>query len=227
MVQNEGTGEPQDGGLRLRAAPEASKLSLMSTTTSTSWAYLDRRPGSPYRQLFLKGTNYAARFVYDWHREEGETAEEIAATFGLPVEAVREAIAYSASHLSEIAQDRELDEARIQARLQAMRLGQPWVYLDRKPGSSYRQLFVRGRGIRARTLYGMYMSETQPHTLEEIAAAYELPLDVVVEAMAYCASDPPEIREDWEEEEALMRSVDRNAPGYQYYFGPPEQPLQE
>lgn len=81
----------------------------------------------------------------------------------------------------------------------------PWRYLAPKPGSAYRQLFVKGTRIMARILYGMYMSEEQPRTPEEIAAAFKLPLEAVQEAIAYGASNPPEIQEDWEREEASVR----------------------
>ena len=84
-----------------------------------------------------------------------------------------------------------------------------WKYLDRKPGSVYKQLFVKERNIAARTLYGHYMNEGEPETPEEIAANYGLPLEVVLEAIVYCESDPPEIREDWEREEASMPLEDQ------------------
>lgn len=80
-----------------------------------------------------------------------------------------------------------------------------WKHLGPKPGSAYKQLFVNGR-IRARILYGMYMSEEEPRTPEEIAADYNLPIEAVREAIAYCESDPPEIREDWEREEADIQA---------------------
>jgi uncharacterized protein (DUF433 family) len=89
-----------------------------------------------------------------------------------------------------------------------------WKYLTRKPGSAYRQLFVRDRWIRARTLYGMYMNEEMPMTPEEIAADYNLPLEVVLEAIAYCETNPPEIREDWLREEALEEAAGMKDPEY-------------
>ena len=46
-----------------------------------------------------------------------------------------------------------------------------WKHLAPKPGSAYRQLFVNGTRIMARILYGMYISEEEPRTAEEIAAA--------------------------------------------------------
>jgi hypothetical protein len=77
-----------------------------------------------------------------------------------------------------------------------------WKYLAPKPGSVYRQLFVRDTRIMARILYGMNVREEEPMTPEEIAAAFSLPTEAVLEAIAYCKSNPPEIQQDWEREEA-------------------------
>ncbi len=98
-----------------------------------------------------------------------------------------------------------------------------WKYLDRKPGSNYRQLFVKGRRIAARTLYGQYARDEEPMTIEEIAVDYDLPIEVVREAIAYCESDPPEIREDWEREEASIRSR-MSVPGNRDYARPNDSP---
>ena len=51
-----------------------------------------------------------------------------------------------------------------------------WKFLAPNPKSAYKQLFFKGRRIRARTLYGMYMSAEEPRTPAEIAADYDLPL---------------------------------------------------
>src|ERR1700693_4920001 len=90
----------------------------------------------------------------------------------------------------------------------------PWVYLDRKPGSVYRQLFVKGRNIAARTLYGLFMSAEEPRTPEEIAADYQLPIEAVKEAIAYCDSNPPELQQDWAAEEALEEATGMKDPDY-------------
>src|SRR2546425_3939813 len=89
-----------------------------------------------------------------------------------------------------------------------------WKYLDRKPGSYYKQLFVKGRNIAARTLYGKYVRDEEPMTPEEVAADYNLPLEIVLEAIAYCESNPPEIASDWAAEEALMEATGMNDPHY-------------
>jgi uncharacterized protein (DUF433 family) len=89
-----------------------------------------------------------------------------------------------------------------------------YKYLVRKPKSVYKQLFIKERWISARTLYGMYAREESPMTPEEIAADYDLPLDAVQEAIAYCESNPPELAEDYAREEAVMEATGMNDPGY-------------
>jgi uncharacterized protein (DUF433 family) len=91
-----------------------------------------------------------------------------------------------------------------------------YKYLTRKPKSVYKQLFIKDRWIAARTLYGMYVSEEAPMTPEEIAADYNLPLEAVLEAIAYCESNPPEIQQDWAREEAVMEATGMNDPNYKY-----------
>ena len=61
----------------------------------------------------------------------------------------------------------------------------------------------------------MFMSAEEPMTPEEIAADYRLPLEAVQEAIAYCQSDPPEIKEDFEREEHIMAATGMNEPGLQ------------
>jgi uncharacterized protein (DUF433 family) len=89
-----------------------------------------------------------------------------------------------------------------------------WVYLDRKPGSLYKQLFIKGRNIAARTLYGHYASEEEPRTPEQIASDYELPLEAVREAIAYVESNPPELHQDWLADEALEEATGMKDPEY-------------
>jgi len=81
-----------------------------------------------------------------------------------------------------------------------------WKHLVRKPKSAYKQLFVKDRWVAARTIYGQTVGE-DARTPEAVAADYALPLEVVLEAIAYCESDPPEIREDWEREEASIQRM--------------------
>jgi uncharacterized protein (DUF433 family) len=87
-----------------------------------------------------------------------------------------------------------------------------WQYLAPNPNSSYKQLFVKGTRIRARVLFGMFMSDDEPMTPDEIAADFTLPLDVVKEAIAYCQSNPAEIAQDLEREGRFMEASGMNDP---------------
>jgi uncharacterized protein (DUF433 family) len=102
-----------------------------------------------------------------------------------------------------------------------------WQYLERDPMSSYRQLSIKGHRIKARTLYGAYMSEEEPRTIEEIAEDWDLPIEVVKEAIAYCDSDPPEIRLDFAIEQATMEALGMNDPNYKYNPQPKDVSPQE
>src|SRR5688572_10795790 len=91
-----------------------------------------------------------------------------------------------------------------------------WNYLAPNPKSAYRQLFVKGTRIRARVLYGLAMSAEEPMRPEEIAADYELPLEAVLEAIAYCQTNPPEIAEDFAREERIAQATGMNDPDAKY-----------
>jgi hypothetical protein len=102
-----------------------------------------------------------------------------------------------------------------------------YKYLRRKPGSNYKQLWIfdKGRYIFATTAHADYVNEECPMTVEEIAADHDLPVEAVREAIAYCESNPPEIRQDWEADEALSEALGMNDPNYR---GTPKRiPLEE
>jgi uncharacterized protein (DUF433 family) len=88
-----------------------------------------------------------------------------------------------------------------------------YEHLAPNPRSAYKQLFVKGTRIRARVLYGWYAC-AEPLTPEQIAAEYNLPVQAVREAIAYCESKPQELLEDYAREEALMEAAGMNDPGY-------------
>jgi len=102
-----------------------------------------------------------------------------------------------------------------------------WQHLAPNPKSCYKQLFVKGTRIRARVLYGMFVSAEEPMTPEEIAAEFSLPLPAVKEAIAYCQSNPPEIAQDFSREERLMEASGMNDPDYsrggKFKVVPPEE----
>lgn len=51
-------------------------------------------------------------------------------------------------------------------------------------------------------------------TPAEIAADYELPVEAVQEAIAYCESNPAELAEDHAREEAVMEATGMNDANY-------------
>jgi uncharacterized protein (DUF433 family) len=91
-----------------------------------------------------------------------------------------------------------------------------YVYLATNPNSAYKQLFVKGTRIRARTLYGWYAC-AEPMTPDEIAREFDLPVEAVHEAIAYCESNPPELFDDYAREEALNEAAGINAPDYKHH----------
>jgi uncharacterized protein (DUF433 family) len=85
--------------------------------TSTQWQYLARDPKSSYTQLSIKGWRIRARTLYGNYTsaEEPMTIEEIAKDRNLPIEAVREAIAYCETNPPEIERDFRYEEAIMDA----------------------------------------------------------------------------------------------------------------
>ena len=80
-------------------------------------------------------------------------------------------------------------------------------HLEPRPQSAYKQLFIKGTRIQARLIYGLYASSEDPWTPEFIAEQYQLPIEAIKEAIAYCQSNPPEIAEDQRREEILMEAM--------------------
>jgi hypothetical protein len=63
-------------------------------------------------------------------------------------------------------------------------------------------------------LYGLTVGD-DPMTPEQVAETYNVPLEAVLEAIEYCESDPPELRQDFEDEERSVREAEeQNIPGY-------------
>jgi uncharacterized protein (DUF433 family) len=74
-----------------------------------------------------------------------------------------------------------------------------YKHLARRLGSNYRQLFVKGRRIRAEVLYRQTVG-TEPRTPEEVAKAYEVPIEAVQEAIHYCNHNESLLRLERDEE---------------------------
>src|SRR5690348_16214116 len=83
----------------------------------------------------------------------------------------------------------------------------PYQYLEARPGSHYRQLFLKGRRIRADTMYHA-VHGPDSYTPEELAEGYQLPLEAVLEALDYVERNPEVIRADQERDEARYRARD-------------------
>jgi uncharacterized protein (DUF433 family) len=94
-----------------------------------------------------------------------------------------------------------------------------YLHLAANPKSAYRQLFVKGTRIRARVLYGWCTNE-EPMTPAEVAREFDLPLEAVMEAIAYCESYPPELIEDYAREDALMDASGMNDSDYKCHPSP-------
>src|SRR5436853_5831328 len=88
-------------------------------STTTTYQYLEPRPGSSYKQLFVKGTKFPAWDIYSaaYPRgtEDDRTPEQVAEDYGIPVEAVYEAIRYCESKPVEVAYDHRRTDLLIEA----------------------------------------------------------------------------------------------------------------
>jgi uncharacterized protein (DUF433 family) len=83
--------------------------------STPNWKFLSPNPRSNYKQLFVKGTRIRAEILYGWtvDGEEPMSPQEVAESYGLPLEAVQEAIAYCQSNPPEVDQDHAEEERRI------------------------------------------------------------------------------------------------------------------
>ena len=89
----------------------------MATSTTTQYAHLEPRPGSSYRQLFLKGRRIRTAVVYEAvHGPDPYTPEEFACSYSVPLEAVREALDYVANNLPLIEAERDREAADVRSR---------------------------------------------------------------------------------------------------------------
>ena len=95
-----------------------------------------------------------------------------------------------------------------------------YQYLESRPESIYRQLYIKGTRIQAELLYRATINAEEPRTAEELAADYGLPLAVVEEAIAYGKSNPPEVAADFAREERIMAATGMLDPDYKYHPQP-------
>jgi uncharacterized protein (DUF433 family) len=89
----------------------------MATEAQTHYQHLESRPGSNYRQIFLEGRRIRAAVVHEAvHGPDPYTPEEFAREYGVPLEAVREALDYVANNLPLIESERDREAADVRAR---------------------------------------------------------------------------------------------------------------
>jgi hypothetical protein len=79
------------------------------SSNATTYQYLEPHIGSSYKQLFVKGTKLRADIIYSAAYQRGDeddrTPEQVAEDYGIPVEAVFEAVRYCESKPVEVAYD--------------------------------------------------------------------------------------------------------------------------
>jgi uncharacterized protein (DUF433 family) len=89
----------------------------MTTKAQTQHEHLEPRPGSNYRQLFLKGRRIRTAVVDEAiHGPDPRTPEEFARDYQVPLEAVLEALDYAAHNMLLIEQERDREAAMLRAR---------------------------------------------------------------------------------------------------------------
>jgi len=80
-----------------------------------------------------------------------------------------------------------------------------YIHLAPREGSGYQQYFVKGRSLRAETLFRATV-RPEPMTPDDVARVYDLPVDAVREAVHYCVRNPAllerEREKDWAESRA-------------------------
>lgn len=79
-----------------------------------------------------------------------------------------------------------------------------YKHLSRRYRSAYKQFFVTGTRLRAGVLYEQ-MGNGEYQTPAELAADYNLPVEVVEEAIHYCEHNPEVLEEDRLDEEEIIR----------------------
>jgi uncharacterized protein (DUF433 family) len=182
----------------------------MKSNNHQTWKYLEPHPKSFYKQLFVKGTRIRAEILFGWTVDGSEpmTPEEVADSYGLPLEAVQEAIAYCQSDPPEMAEDlakekaHMMDPERFLAHHSPSKI-LPWKFLEARPQSGYQQLFVKGTAYRSDFFYRKSADGPERMTPEELADFYVLPVAVVQEAIAYCQSNPFVLAEDQRKEQRM------------------------
>jgi hypothetical protein len=95
------------------------------------------------------------------------------------------------------------------------RIENPYQHLEPRPGSNYRALWLKGRRIRAASVYES-VHGPDPYTPEEFAESFRVPLEAVMEALDYVEHNQDIVEQDRQREAASLRArglLDGPAPG--------------
>jgi uncharacterized protein (DUF433 family) len=97
-----------------------------------------------------------------------------------------------------------------------------YQYLETRPGSLYRQPFLKGTRIRAEIAYG----RTEPANDEEevipgdppeqVAADFRVPIEAILEAIDWCKTHWDVVVADHDREYRLMEASGMNHPDYKW-----------
>jgi hypothetical protein len=106
---------PWTAGFHLRYNITTAFAEGDSMAEPSEYRYLQPKPGSNYHQLFVNGRIRAEILYRETVGPESLTPEEVAREYGLPVEAVVEAIDYSLRNSELLDEERARETARIKA----------------------------------------------------------------------------------------------------------------
>lgn len=77
-----------------------------------------------------------------------------------------------------------------------------WQYLEPRPDSWRKQLYIKGRKLRAHIVWSdMLVNEMTP---EEVADSKDLPLEAVYEAIEYCETHAELLKQEAQEERRFL-----------------------
>ncbi len=88
-----------------------------------------------------------------------------------------------------------------------------YQHLESRPGSHYRQLWIKGRRIRAEVLYRFTVG-AEPCTPEEVSQDYDLPIEAVHEAIEYAVHNQELLQAGRTREEVRMKQFGLDKPPF-------------
>jgi len=89
---------------------------MTTNTPKTQWQYLEQRPHSWRKQLYIKGKRIKASVIYSDMIVNDETLEEAAENWDLPLAAIEEAIQYCQTHQDLLRREADEERRRLEAK---------------------------------------------------------------------------------------------------------------